>query len=81
VHERFSVEDSPSQSNTRTRYARLVWYRVHARADSSFLQACVRRRAVISVMANPNCHDKESAERAVNELEVWESCFNDTKPF
>ena len=42
-------------------------------------QACVRRRAVLSVMANPNCQDKESAERAVNE--VWESCFNDTRPF
>jgi hypothetical protein len=42
-------------------------------------QTCVRRRAVLSVMANPNCQDKESAERAVNE--VWESCFNDTRPF
>ena len=30
-------------------------------------------------MANPNCPDKDSAERAVNE--VWESCFNDTRPF
>ncbi len=30
-------------------------------------------------MANPNCPDKGSAERAVNE--VWESCFNDTRPF
>ena len=34
---------------------------------------------MLSVMANPNCRDKESAERAVNE--VWESCFNDTRPF
>jgi hypothetical protein len=33
----------------------------------------------MSVMANTNCPDKESAERAVNE--VWESCFNDTRPF
>ncbi len=33
----------------------------------------------MSVMANPKCPDKESAERAVNE--VWESCFNDTRPF
>ena len=30
-------------------------------------------------MANPNCQNKEFAERAVNE--VWESCFNDTRPF
>ena len=42
-------------------------------------EACVRRRAVLSVMANPNCPDKESAERAVNE--VWESCVSDTRPF
>jgi mitochondrial inner membrane protease ATP23 len=37
------------------------------------------RTWLLSVMANPNCQDKESAERAVNE--VWESCFNDTRPF
>ncbi|KAI0347986.1 metalloprotease ATP23 [Trametopsis cervina] len=42
-------------------------------------QACVRRRAVVSVRANPNCPDAATAERAVNE--VWESCFNDTRPF
>lgn len=42
-------------------------------------QACVRRRAVMSVRANPACPDDATAERAVNE--VWESCFNDTRPF
>ena len=42
-------------------------------------QACVRRRALISVRANPACPNDEAAERAVNE--VWESCFNDTRPF
>jgi len=42
-------------------------------------QACVRRQAVASVMANPSCPDKETAERVVNE--VWDSCFNDTRPF
>ncbi|KAI0270105.1 metalloprotease ATP23 [Russula aff. rugulosa BPL654] len=58
------------------------WAREIQRGRFSFSkqhQACVRRRAVLSVMANPNCQDKESAERAVNE--VWESCFNDTRPF
>lgn len=58
------------------------WLREIQRGRFSFSkqhQACVRRRAVLSVMANPNCQDKESAERAVNE--VWESCFNDTRPF
>jgi inner membrane protease ATP23 len=30
-------------------------------------------------MANPGCPDRETAEKAVNE--VWESCFNDTRPF
>ncbi|KAF9235377.1 peptidase M76 family-domain-containing protein [Melanogaster broomeanus] len=42
-------------------------------------QACVRRRAILSVRANPKCPDEAAAERAVNE--VWESCFNDTRPF
>ncbi|KII93094.1 hypothetical protein PLICRDRAFT_49171 [Plicaturopsis crispa FD-325 SS-3] len=42
-------------------------------------QACARRRAVLSVQSNPNCPDKETAERAVNE--VWDSCFNDTRPY
>ncbi|KAI0652369.1 peptidase M76 family-domain-containing protein [Trametes meyenii] len=42
-------------------------------------QECVRRRAVLSVRANPACPDEATAERAVNE--VWESCFNDTRPF
>ena len=42
-------------------------------------QACVRRRAILSVRANPACLDAASAERAVNE--VWESCFSDTRPF
>ncbi|KAI9450513.1 metalloprotease ATP23 [Lactarius psammicola] len=58
------------------------WVREIQRGNLSFSkqhQTCVRRRAVMSVMANPNCPDKESAERAVNE--VWESCFNDTRPF
>ncbi|KAF9562286.1 hypothetical protein CPC08DRAFT_663292 [Agrocybe pediades] len=42
-------------------------------------QACVRRRAIESVTANPACPNEAAAERAVNE--VWESCFNDTRPF
>lgn len=44
-----------------------------------FTQACVRRRAILSVRANPKCPDEAAAARAVNE--VWESCFNDTRPF
>jgi hypothetical protein len=43
------------------------------------LKTCVRRRAILSVRANPACPDEAAAERAVNE--VWESCFNDTRPF
>ncbi|ODQ82482.1 hypothetical protein BABINDRAFT_10907 [Babjeviella inositovora NRRL Y-12698] len=42
-------------------------------------QTCVKRRAAISVAANPNCKDKEQAERVVDE--VFESCFKDTRPF
>ena len=46
---------------------------------STYFQACVRRRSVLSVAANPACPDTETAERAVNE--VWDSCFQDTRPF
>ncbi|CAK9784173.1 unnamed protein product [Cutaneotrichosporon oleaginosum] len=48
-------------------------------AFSAQHQACVRRRAVLSVMAHPKCQGKEDAERAVGE--VWDSCFRDTRPF
>ncbi|KAF2864393.1 hypothetical protein K470DRAFT_254046 [Piedraia hortae CBS 480.64] len=43
------------------------------------LQECVRRRAILSVAARPACKDTEQATRVVNE--VWDSCFNDTRPF
>ncbi|EDO15441.1 hypothetical protein Kpol_1027p15 [Vanderwaltozyma polyspora DSM 70294] len=42
-------------------------------------QECVKRRAILSVMGNPNCKDRAEAELVVNE--VWDSCFNDTRPF
>ena len=34
---------------------------------------------MLSVQSNPACPSRADAERAVNE--VWESCFNDTRPF
>jgi len=42
-------------------------------------QDCVRRRATLSVMGNPNCKNREMAENVVNQ--VFEHCFNDTRPF
>ncbi|KAF8588384.1 hypothetical protein K439DRAFT_1613635 [Ramaria rubella] len=42
-------------------------------------QVCARRRAILSVAANPSCPNVGAAEQAVNE--VWESCFKDTRPF
>lgn len=42
-------------------------------------QQCIRRRAVLSVAANPKCALKEEAEKTVDL--VWGSCFNDTRPF
>ena len=42
-------------------------------------QKCVRRRAILSVESNPACPDHEAAVRAVDE--VWDACFNDTRPF
>lgn len=43
------------------------------------LQECVRRRATLSVASRPACKDDVHAARVVNE--VWEGCFNDTRPF
>ncbi|KAF9694179.1 hypothetical protein EKO04_007941 [Ascochyta lentis] len=43
------------------------------------LQACVRRRAELSMMQRPQIRDQAHAKKVVNE--VWESCFNDTRPF
>ncbi|UZJ51179.1 hypothetical protein CBS101457_000499 [Exobasidium rhododendri] len=58
------------------------WSREFKRRNYAFskqFQTCARRRAVLSVEGNPNCPDKKTAERAVDE--VWESCFNDSRPF
>ncbi|GAA5913282.1 putative metalloprotease [Sporobolomyces salmoneus] len=58
------------------------WGREFSRQNFSFTkqhQACVRRRAILSVTANPNCKSREQAEQVVNE--VWESCWPDTRPF
>jgi len=43
------------------------------------LQRCVRRRAALSMMARPGVKDEVHASKIVNE--VWDSCFNDTRPF
>lgn len=42
-------------------------------------QHCVRKRAIKSVMARRSCEGEEHASKVVNK--VWESCFNDTRPF
>ncbi|KAI9267409.1 peptidase M76 family-domain-containing protein [Sporodiniella umbellata] len=42
-------------------------------------QACVKRRAILSVEQNPLCESREDAERAVQS--VFDSCFADTRPF
>jgi len=58
------------------------WTREVSRGFISFSkqhQACVKRRAIKSVRANPACSGPGVAEQAVQE--VWESCFPDTRPF
>ncbi|KAJ1927352.1 Mitochondrial inner membrane protease atp23 [Tieghemiomyces parasiticus] len=42
-------------------------------------QACVKRRAILSLKANPCCSAPGAAEEAVNK--VFKSCFRDTRPF
>lgn len=43
------------------------------------LQNCVRRRAVLSMLARPGVRDEGHAGEVVNG--VWEGCFRDTRPF
>ncbi|KAI3404532.2 ARE2 [Candida oxycetoniae] len=59
-----------------------VWNEIRKTGLGNFgkkFQDCIRRRAIISVAANPICNSKEEAESVVNL--VWKSCFNDTRPF
>jgi inner membrane protease ATP23 len=42
-------------------------------------QACVKRRALLSVSMNPYCQGKGVAEAAVER--AFATCFNDTRPF
>ncbi|KAF6842440.1 peptidase M76 family protein [Colletotrichum musicola] len=46
---------------------------------SQQFQDCVRKRAIQSVLNRPRCKDDVQATKVVNQ--VWESCFNDTRPF
>ena len=42
-------------------------------------QHCVRRRAEISTVLNPNCTGPEHAKELVDK--AWDSCYNDLEPF
>ena len=46
--------------------------------NSLFSKACVRRRAMLSLHANPNV-PKEEADGIMND--VFDSCYSDTYPF
>ncbi|KAJ1664843.1 Mitochondrial inner membrane protease atp23 [Coemansia sp. RSA 1646] len=59
-----------------------TWFQETMRGNVGFLkhhQVCVKRRAVLSLLANPSCKSKKHAEAAVNK--VFQSCFTDTRPF
>ncbi|KAJ1862311.1 Mitochondrial inner membrane protease atp23 [Coemansia sp. RSA 1722] len=59
-----------------------TWFQELLRGNVGFLkhhQACVKRRAALSVRSNPNCKSDKHAEAAVNK--VFKSCFTDTRPF
>ncbi|KAL6452724.1 ATP23 Mitochondrial inner membrane protease ATP23 [Candida maltosa Xu316] len=59
-----------------------IWQEIKKTGFGDFgkkFQNCVRRRATLSVAGNPICKSQEDAEKAVNT--VWNSCFNDTRPF
>ncbi|KAJ1825044.1 Mitochondrial inner membrane protease atp23 [Coemansia sp. RSA 2671] len=59
-----------------------TWFQEMMRGNLGFLkhhQVCVKRRAVLSLLANPSCKSPKHAEAAVNK--VFKSCFTDTRPF
>ncbi|KAJ2813510.1 Mitochondrial inner membrane protease atp23 [Coemansia furcata] len=59
-----------------------TWFQEMMRGNLGFLkhhQVCVKRRAVLSLLANPSCKSAKHAEAAVNK--VFKSCFTDTRPF
>jgi inner membrane protease ATP23 len=58
------------------------WYNEFMRGHRSVFkqhQQCVKRRAILSVKANPNCIAPGVAEDAV--ADAWNSCFRDNWPF
>ncbi|KAK6199906.1 mitochondrial inner membrane protease ATP23 [Scheffersomyces amazonensis] len=59
-----------------------IWNEIKKTGLGNFgkkFQDCIKRRAILSVAANPICKNKEEAQKAVDT--VWLSCFNDTRPF
>jgi len=40
---------------------------------------CVERRAMLSLQANPNCSNKEEAQKVMDK--VFDKCYADTSPF
>eukprot|EP00249_Psilotum_nudum_P000595 c12658_g1_i1 orf=101-739(+) len=42
-------------------------------------QDCVRRRTMLSVMANPHCSSQAIVKEAIDS--VWQICYKDTEPF
>lgn len=60
------------------RWTKEAWSRGNWTLTQQF-QDCVRKRAVLSVLARPRCKDDVQAVKVVNQ--VWDSCFSDTRPF
>ena len=58
-----------------------IWQEIKNRIGEFWkkFQDCIKRRAVLSVSSNPICKSPEEAEKVVST--VWNSCFNDTRPF
>ncbi|KAF2663181.1 mitochondrial inner membrane protease atp23 [Microthyrium microscopicum] len=60
------------------RFMRQFWGEGNYRFVKAF-QTCVRNRAALSVLKRPQVKSRAEADKVVNS--VWESCFNDTRPF
>lgn len=90
-HCRFKVDwsDTKHHACSEVRAANLSgecgWWREYKAGNTGLTdiakhhQDCVRRRAARSVASNPKVKSKEEAEFLVNA--VFDSCFQDTRPF
>ena len=60
------------------RFTREFWKNSQYKINKGY-QDCVRRKAILSMVARPQIRDEDHAAKVINE--VFDSCLTDTRPF